>query len=67
MENAAQAKAQKSMTETLVKQDTHIQLGAVRTQYGPVTDEKKKLDRQINFKLDLCVIVILVINFLLQG
>lgn len=35
--------------------------------YAPSTEEEKALDRNINLKLDLCVVTILAIAFILCG
>ncbi|KAF2401562.1 MFS general substrate transporter [Trichodelitschia bisporula] len=42
-------------------------LTAVRTHYTPSTEEENALDRSINLKTDICVVVILAIDFLWQG
>jgi hypothetical protein len=42
-------------------------VGAWRPHYRPATKELKSLDRLINRKLDVFVVVVLVVDFVLQG
>jgi hypothetical protein len=67
MEDASQGAALNNKTDSLVKPNARLTLGAVRTHYEPVTEEEKALDKRINLKFDFLVIAILAIDFLLQG
>lgn len=37
------------------------------THYRPQTEEEKKLDRKVNFKLDCWVVTLLAIEFIVRG
>lgn len=34
--------------------------------YSPQTDEERRLDKKVNFKLDLCVVSILALEFIVS-
>lgn len=62
-----QGKGIETAIESIARENTKILLGAVRTHYEPVTNEERRLDKSINFKMDVLVISVLAIDFLLQG
>lgn len=44
----------------------HGDTRTLQTYYKPATDEEKAIDRRVNLKLDICVVVILAINFIVS-